>query len=55
MDKYYVCRDYMNDFHKIAVEDNYYDAVIVAACWATMKRWDVVVIHGTEVIYRAKP
>lgn len=55
MDKYYVCRDYMNDFHKITVVDDYYDAVIAAAVYAKKNGWNVVVIHGTEVIYRAKP
>lgn len=55
MDKYYVCRDYMNDFYKITVEDNYYDAVIAAAVYAKKNAWNVAVIHGTDVIYRAKP
>lgn len=55
MDNYYVCRDYMNDFYKIKVEDNYYDAVIAAAVYAKKNMWNVVVIHGNDVVYRAKP
>lgn len=55
MDKYYVCRDYMNDFYKIEVADDYYDAVIAAAVYAKKRHWNVVVIHGTDIVYRAKP
>lgn len=55
MDNYYVCRDYMNDFYKIAVKDNYYDAVIAAVAYATKNHWNVVVIHGTDIVYKAKP
>lgn len=55
MDKYYVCRDYMNDFYKISAKDNYYDAVIEAAVYAKKNGWNVVVIHGTDIVYRIKP
>lgn len=55
MDNYYVCRDYMNDFYKITVKDNYYDAVIAAAVYSVRHHWNVVVIHGTDIVYRSKP
>ena len=54
MDKYYICCDFMNDFYKVSVEDNYHDAVIAAIAKSKKYRLDVVVIHGTDIIYRAK-
>ena len=53
MDKYYVCRDYRDDFYQIVAVDDYYDAVIAAAVYAKKRGWNVVVVHGTDVVYRA--
>lgn len=55
MDKYYVCRLYNNELYKIAVEDNYYDAVITAAVYSQRHKWYVVVVHQTDVVYTSKP
>ena len=52
MNKYYIVWDDGYDYHKLAEESDYYDAVIQAnACYITYHR-PIRVIHKGRIIYK---
>lgn len=52
MDKYYIVLDDGNDYHKLAEESDYYDAVMQAsACYVTYHR-PIRVIHKGRIVYK---
>jgi hypothetical protein len=52
MDKYYIVWDDGKDYHKLAEEDDYYDALMMAgACYMTYRR-PIRVIHNGQIIHK---